>query len=131
MANETYLTHQEYTNYGGSAVSQTQFPTAEFKARKRIDYLTDCRVQNMATVPDAVKLCMTSIINADAAAGADALASSPLVASFNTDGYSESYGGATEQQAAMQAALNRQIKELLYGETDDNGTPLLYRGLDR
>ena len=131
MANATYLTFQEYTTYGGTAVTQTQFTTAEFKARKRIDYLTDCRVQNMATVPDAVKLCMTSIINAEAAAGADALASSPLVASFTTDGYSESYGSAAEQQAALNNALNKQIKEMLYGELDDNGTPLLYRGLDR
>lgn len=131
MAHETYLSYQEYTAYGGSAVTQEQFPTAEFKARKRIDYLTDSRVQDMQTVPNAVKLCMTSIINADAAAGADALAASPLVSSFTTDGYSESYGGAAEQQAAMQAALSRQIKEMLYGELDDNGTPLLYRGLDR
>ena len=131
MANATYLTFQEYTTYGGSAVTQAQFPTAEFKARKRIDYLTDSRVQNMETVPDAVKLCMTSIINADAAAGSDTLASSPLVASFTTDGYSESFGGAAEQQAALNNALNKQIKEMLYGELDDNGTPLLYRGLDR
>ena len=131
MAHATYLTFQEYTAYGGSAVSSTQFPTAEFKARKRIDYLTDSRVQNMETVPDAVKLCMTSIINADAAAGADAIASEPLVASFNTDGYSESYGSATEQQTAIQKALNQEIKSMLYGELDDNGTPLLYRGLDR
>lgn len=129
MAHTTYLTFQEYTAYGGTAVTQAEFPTAEFKARKKIDYLTDSRVQNMETVPDAVKLCMTSIINTDAAAGADALAASPLVASFNTDGYSESYGGASEQQAAMQAALSREIKEMLYGETDDNGIPLLYRGL--
>lgn len=131
MTQAIYLTFEEYTAYGGSAVTQEQFPTAEFKARKRIDYLTDSRVQDMETVPEAVKLCMTSIINADAAAGADALASSPLVASFTTDGYSESYGGAAEQQTAMQEALNRQIKEMLYGELDDNGTPLLYRGLDR
>lgn len=126
-----YLTFEEYTAYGGSAVTQEQFPTAEFKARKRIDYLTDSRVQNMETVPDAVKLCMTSIINAETATGADALASSPLVASFNTDGYSESYGSAADQQAALQNALNRQIREMLSGEFDDNGTPLLYRGLDR
>lgn len=131
MAHATYLSFQEYTAYGGSAVTQQQFPTAEFKARKRIDYLTDSRVQNMETVPDAVKLCMTSIINADAAAGTDALASSPLVASFNTDGYSESYGSTTEQQAAIQKALNQEISSMLYGELDDNGTPLLYRGLDR
>lgn len=130
MAHATYLTYQEYQLYGGT-IAQTAFATAEFKARKRIDYLTDSRVQNMETVPESVKLCMTSIINLDAASGADALAVSPLVASFNTDGYSESYGSATEQQAAMQAALDRQIREMLYGELDDNGTPLLYRGLDR
>lgn len=131
MAHATYLTYSEYQAYGGSAVTQQQFQTAEFKARKRIDYLTDSRVQDMENVPEAVKLCMTSIINADAASGADALASSPLVASFTTDGYSESYGSAAEQQAAMNNALNKQIKEMLYGELDDNGTPLLYRGLDR
>lgn len=130
MAHDTYLTYQEYVQFGGT-IAETAFPTAEFKARKRIDYYTDSRVQNMETVPQAVKLCMTSIINADSAAGADALASSPLVASFNTDGYSESYGSATDQQEALQAALKRQIREMLYGETDDNGTPLLYRGLDR
>ena len=128
MAHATYLTYSEYQAYGGT-ITDAAFPTAEIKARKRSYYLTDSRVQDMENVPEAVKLCMTSIINADAASGADALASSPLVASFNTDGYSESYGSATEQQAAMHDALNRQIKEMLYGELDDNGTPLLYRGL--
>jgi len=130
MAHSTYLTYSEYQTYGGT-IAETAFPTAEFKARKRIDYLTDSRVQEMETIPEAVKLCMTSIINTEAATGADALAAKPLVASFTTDGYSESYGAATEQQAALQSALTRQIKEMLYGELDDNGTPLLYRGLDR
>lgn len=125
-----YLTYSEYQAYGGT-VAESAFPAAEFQARKRIDYLTDSRVQAMAQVPEAVKLCMTSIINANAAAGADALSASPLVASFNTDGYSESYGSAADQQAALQNALNRQIREMLSGEFDDNGTPLLYRGLDR
>lgn len=125
-----YLEYSEYQAYGGT-VAEHAFLAAEFQARKRIDYLTDSRVQTMAQVPEAVKLCMTSIINANAAVGADALSASPLVASFNTDGYSESYGSAADQQAALQNALNRQIREMLSGELDDNGTPLLYRGLDR
>lgn len=125
-----YLTYQEYQAYGGT-VSESAFPTEEFKARKRIDYLTDCRVQSMQTVPESVKLCMTTIINTDAAMSADALASSPLVASFSTDGYSESYGSAEEQKAVINAAIDRQIKEMLYGDLDDSGVPLLYRGLDR
>jgi hypothetical protein len=85
----------------------------------------------MQTVPESVKLCMTTIINTDAAMSADALASSPLVASFSTDGYSESYGSAEEQKAVINAAIDRQIKEMLYGDLDDSGVPLLYRGLDR
>lgn len=125
-----YLTFAEYQAYGGT-VSEDGFKVAEYRARKRIDYLTDSRVAAMQSVPEAVKLCMTSLINADAVSGSDALAASPLVASFNTDGYSESYGSASEQTAAVEKALNRQIREMLYGETDDNGTPLLYRGLDR
>lgn len=125
-----YLEYSEYQAYGGT-VAERAFLAAEFQARKRIDYLTDSRVQTMAQVPEAVKLCMTSIINANAAVGADALSASPLVASFNTDGYSESHGSAADQQAALQNALNRQIREMLSGELDDNGTPLLYRGLDR
>lgn len=130
MANAAYLTFEEYQSYGGT-IGQSDFPAAEFKARKRIDYLTDSRVQTMRTVPDAVKLCMTILINADSVYGADALAKSPLAASFSTDGYSESYGSAAEQTEAMQKALDRQITEMLSGEVDDNGTPLLYRGLDR
>ena len=125
-----YLTYEEYQAYGGT-VSEAAFPAAEFKARKRIDRLTDSRVQTMTVVPEAVKRCMTSIINADAAAGADALAEKPLVAAFNTDGYSESFGSISEQTEAIDKALNRQIRDLLDGELDDNGTPLLYRGLDR
>lgn len=125
-----YLTYDEYRAYGGT-VEESAFIVAEFKARKRIDYLTDRRVEHMDAVPEAVKLCMTSIINADAATGADVLAETPLVASFNTDGYAESYGSAAEQIAAIGQALDRQIREMLSGEVDDNGTPLLYRGLDR
>lgn len=123
-----YLTFEEYRSYGGT-VGEDTFAVEEFKARKRIDHLTDGRVNAMETVPEAVKLCMTGIINAGSAAGSDALAASPLVASFNTDGYSESYGSASEQTEALNKALNRQIREMLSGECDDSGVPLLFRGL--
>ncbi len=124
-----YLTYAEYTNYGGS-LSQSEFTLFEFRARKRIDYWTDCRVQNMETVPEAVKLCMMHVIKFDEKFGSDAAADSPAVASFNTDGYSENYGSASEQAAAAASSLWSTVKSLLYGENDDNGTPLLYRGLD-
>lgn len=124
-----YLTYEEYTSYGGT-LPQAAFALAEFRARKRIDYLTDSRVSAMAAVPEAVKLCMMQIIAVDSKFGAEAQVNSPVVTSYNTDGYSESYGGAEAQMEAATRSMDATIREMLYGELDDNGTPLLYRGLD-
>ena len=123
-----YLTYDEYAMYGGT-MSEADFPLAEFKARKRIDTLTDSRVEKMAEVPEAVKLAMVSIIKADSAVGVDAQAGAPLVASFSTDGYSESYGSAADQTANVERQLTAELRRLLYGVKDDDGVPLLYRGL--
>jgi len=76
-----------------------------------------------------VKLAMMSIIKADGAVGVDAQAGAPLVASFSTDGYSENYGSAADQTANVEKQLNAEIRRLLYGVKDDNGVPLLYRGV--
>ena len=122
-----YLTYEEYKSYGGT-LSETEFPLMEFKCRKRIDKLTDCRVQKMASVPEAVKLCMMSWLKRESAAGTEAQVENPVVTSFSTDGYSESYGkamGASEASTAM----NSTVYSMLYGELDDNGVPLLYRGV--
>jgi len=123
-----YLTYDEYQSYGGT-LSEADFTLAEFKARKRVDYLTDSRVEAMAEVPEAVKLAMMTIIKADGAVGVDAQAGAPLVASFSTDGYSENYGSAADQTANVERQLNREIGRLLYGVKDDEGVPLLYRGV--
>ena len=125
--NDTYLTYEEYTAYGGT-LSSADFSAAEFKARKRIDRMTDCRVQEMAAVPEAVKRCMYALINLDSAAGASAQISNPTVTSFSTDGYSESYGHALSAEDA-EAAMAREIQTDLYGEINDFGVPLLYRGV--
>ena len=129
MAHELYLTYQEYKSYGGE-LSETAFIPLEFKSRKRIDYLTYSRVQNMAAVPAAVKLCMYVLIGMESSVGRSEQAASPSVSSFNTDGYSETYSQAMDADTAS-AQMDALTKEYLYGEKDDNGTPLLYRGLDQ
>lgn len=129
MANDTYLTYTEYQTLGGTVVtSSSAFTPLEFKARKKIDWLTDSRVKNMAAVPSAVKLCMVSIINMLSSVGSEAQANKPQVSSFSTDGYSETRGSLLSA-ADADANMNAIIRESLYGETDDNGTPLLYRGV--
>lgn len=127
--NAQYLTYGKYEELGGT-LSPEDFMEAEFSARKRIDRLTDTRVRYMAAVPEAVQLCMMALIRIEAAAGAEAQISNPTVTSFSTDGYSESYGHSLSAADAEQAMTDR-IKTDLYGETDDYGTPLLYRGVRR
>lgn len=127
MPKGVYLSYNEYVDRGGD-LPQSSFSLLEFQARKRIDYLTDSRVQAMAAVPEAVKLCIMALIPVDNKVGASAQASNPVVTSFSTDGYSESYGkamGASDADSVMAGM----VKTYLYGEVDDNGVELLYRGV--
>ena len=126
--NEVYLTPTEYLAMAG-AEPPGGFATLETAARKRIDYLTASRVKEMQVVPMAVKQCMIALMQIDAKAGAIAQAEKPAVTSFSTDGYSESYGNAYSVSSAN-AEMQNTIKTYLYGEKDDRGIPLLYRGVE-
>ena len=117
MAHDVYLSYEDYQALGG-ALPQNSFALLEFKCRKLIDRATDSRVQDMENVPEAVKKCMMSLVNLER----------PTVTSFSNDGYSESYGKALSVEDARKS-MQSLIESMLYGETDDNGVPLLYRGL--
>ena len=128
MAHGKYLEYEEYLSFGGTLPLPAFLPL-EFRCRKRIDYLTANRIQRMAEVPMAVKICMMSLIDIENSVGVEAQIEKPVVTSFSNDGYSESYGkalGASEAESSMKGI----IRTSLYGETDDRGVPLLYRGLD-
>lgn len=125
-----YLTYEEYQQYGG-ALPEGSFKLLEFQARKRIDYLTADRVKAMeqaGQVPEAVKMCMYLLTDLISSAGASAQMSNPVATSFSTDGYSESYGNVLDvEQASLE--MDKIIRQLLAGELDLNGVPLLYRGV--
>lgn len=123
-----YLTYEQYTAFGGT-MTEEAFVLAEMKARKKIDAMTQGRVARMAEVPGEVRVAMMEIISVDASFGASAQAASPVVASFTTDGYSESYGGVSERMGAAEKQLSSTVGELLYGVTDDEGVPLIYAGV--
>jgi hypothetical protein len=125
-----YIDLQYYKSNGGIDMTDAAFSRNEFRARKTVDRLTQGRVQNMAQVPEAVKLCMMQAIQYDATYGVEAQADNPVISSYNTDGYSESYGSASDQAQAAHKSLYRTVRNLLYGELDDKGVPLLYRGVN-
>ena len=127
MAHTVYMTYEEYQDFGGTEDAST-FRVLEFKARKLIDYLTDSRVQDMTTVPEAVKLCQLSLMSMEAKAGTEAQIVTPAVTSFNVEGYSESYGNLPNADTAR-SQMADVVRSMLYGETDDYGVPLLYLGV--
>ena len=129
MAHMKYLTYEEYRDDYGGTLSESAFNPLEFRARKRIDRQTFSRVQDMKEVPEAVKLCMLSLINTDSKAGLEAQVDNPVVTSFNNDGYSESYGKALSVIDA-DSQMSASIRSMLWGETNDEGVPLLYRGCE-
>ena len=123
-----YLTYDEYLEFGGT-LDQTAFEHLEFKARKRIDYLTDCRVRDhMAVISWAVKHCMYSLMEMERKVGIEAQALNPQATSFSTDGYSESYGNAINTEDVGKR-MNALVASMLHGEVDDEGTLLLYLGV--
>ena len=123
-----YLTYEQYLSWGGT-LGEAAFGLAEIKARSRIDAMTQGRVAYMATVPEQVQAAMMEIITVDQTYSAAAQAAAPVVASFTTDGYSETYGSAESRTAAIEKQLTASIETLLDGLTDDEGTPLLYAGV--
>ena len=127
MIPDMYLKYDEYVGYGGT-LKPDNFAALEFKARKRIDRLTDSRVKAMNEVPEAVKRCIVALVSMESAVGDEAQASSPAVTSYSNDGYSETYGHALSAADASNR-MNAVIGEYLYGEFDDNGVPLIYRGV--
>lgn len=125
-----YLTYDEYLNYGGTMTAD-EFTVEEFKARSRIDWLTLARVKEMKVVPEEVKLAMMVIIKYDSKYSVDAqISGGGIISSYSTDGYSESYGGITEQTMNAETQVNKQVCKMLFGVLDDYGVPLIYKGLD-
>lgn len=124
---EDYLTYEEYSLMGGK-VPFEEFPPLEFRSRKRLDYVTNHRIKRMKNVPYAVKVCMRELIDLENTCGTIKITQNPTPTSFSNDGYTETYGNALNITTADQT-LNRVIYQLLDGEYDDEGTPLLYRGV--
>lgn len=123
-----YITYDEYVSYGGT-MSEQDFVLAEFKARSRIDWMTLSRVQYMRVVPEEVKLAMMVIMKVDEKYSVESQTASAIISSYSTDGYSESYGGVSEQSENAERQTNREVSRMLFGVLDDNGVPLLYKGV--
>lgn len=119
-----YLSYDKYTDMGGE-MSAALYPRLEMKARKMIDNAVHGRLDGETQVRDAVKFCVFDLINtldADESSGG----CGREIAGMSNDGISVSYAAG----GSLHARCMNLIRAWLSDETDINGTPLLYAGVD-
>lgn len=100
-----YITYAEYQNFGGT-VSNTDFTNLELKARRKLDYFTQNRLQTATTIISEVKELMTEFINR--------MTNSPV--NGNITSYSngiESFGFKENQTDAFNKELYQMAVEYL------------------
>ena len=123
-----YLTYDEYNAIGGIC-DLTAFNRNIDRACGIIDNATHNRIECMAEIPQRAKaLCRDLVEYLARYSTSDMVVSSR---SQSAGGVSESESYVTKTDVELQADIDNMIADYLMAETDDNGTPLLYRGCSR
>lgn len=130
-----YLTYEEYKGLGGE-LDLMPFNLLEFEARRRIDIRTQNRLKDIDSedIPQEVKLCEYNLINSinGFASAMTNISNNGNVASFNSDGYSESYITPAQIQDVVKsksAELDDIVRTYLL-EVIFNDQHLMYLGVD-
>lgn len=124
----TYLTYEDYSNIGGIC-DLTAFNRNIDRACGIIDNATHNRIEYMADVPQRAKALCRDLV--EYLARNDTTEIAVTSRSQSAGGVSESESYVTKTNVELQADIDNMIADYLMAETDDNGTPLLYRGCIR
>ena len=120
-----YLTYEEYAGMGGIC-DVTAFNRNIDRACGIIDNVTHGRIEYMAEVPQKAKALCRDLV--EYLARNDTTEIAVTSRSQSAGGVSESESYVTKTNVELQADIDNMIADYLMAETDDNGTPLLYRG---
>ena len=120
-----YLTYEEYAGMGGIC-DVTAFNRNIDRACGIIDNATHGRIEYMAEVPQKAKALCRDLV--EYLARNDTTEIAVTSRSQSAGGVSESESYVTKTNVELQADIDNMIADYLMAETDDNGTPLLYRG---
>ena len=122
-----YLTYEEYSNIGGIC-DLTAFNRNIDRACGIIDNATHNRIECMAEVPQSAKALCRDLVEYLVENNGDKIVTSK---SQSAGGVSESESYATKTADDVYGDIQNMIYDYLLNVTDDNGTPLLYRGCKR
>ena len=121
------LEYKVYEQYGGTVEEGETYDRLEYRARAVVVHATFGRVLHMSETPECVQRLMFELIELYNAQSSIA-GSMVGVTSASNDGVSVSYGTDLTNNA-IQAQTYALIKDYLHGQVDDNGVPLLYKGV--
>lgn len=120
-----YLTYEEYTEIGG-ILEETAFNRNIDRACGVIDNATHNRIVCMKEVPQRAKALCRDLV--EYLVRNDTTEIAVTSRSQSAGGVSESESYATKTADDMYGDIQNMIYDYLLNVTDDNGTPLLYRG---
>ena len=120
-----YLTYEEYSNIGGIC-DMTAFNRNIDRACGVIDNATHNRIECMAEVPQRAKALCRDLV--EYLARNDTTEIAVTSRSQSAGGVSESESYATKTADDVYGDIQNMVYDYLLNVTDDNGTPLLYRG---
>lgn len=119
-----YLTYTEYKEIGG-ILEETAFNRNIDRACGIIDNATHNRIECMTEVPQKVKPLCRDLLEYLVENNTVKIVTSR---SQSAGGVSESESYATKTADDVYGDIQNMIYDYLLNVTDDNGTPLLYRG---
>ena len=123
-----YLTYEEYINIGGIC-DLTAFNRNIDRACGVIDNATHNRIECMSDIPQGAKALCRDLV--EYLARNDTTEIAVTSRSQSAGGVSESESYATKTADDVYSDIQNMIYDYLLNVTDDNGTPLLYRGCSR
>ena len=123
-----YLTYEQYKEIGG-ALDLTAFNRFESRACGIIDNATHNRIEGMTEVPQRAKALCRDLV--EYLARNDTTEIAVTSRSQSAGGVSESESYATKTADDVYGDIQNMVYDYLLNVTDDNGTPLLYRGCSR
>lgn len=126
-----YLTYDEYADapFNGT-LDEDAFTLLEYRARRYIDLATHKRIVLEDPVREAVKYAVYDLVTMYASAQAAEAAQAGGIQAQTNDGVSVTYASGGAAKAATDAAQAAVLRRYLLTETDANGVPLLYMGVD-
>ena len=122
-----YLTYAEYKEIGGT-LEETAFNRNIDRSCGIIDNATHNRIADMKKVPQNVKTLCRDLLEYILENGNGKIITSK---SQSAGGVSESESYATKTADDIYGDIQNILYDYLGSTTDDNGTPLLYRGCSR